>query len=333
MALLRFPQPLTSKDLLDIQHITIIACGTSWHAGCLAAYLLEEKARIPTTVEVASEFRYKNPIVQDKTLVIAISQSGETADTLAAMREAHAKGAKVIAVCNVQGSSIAREADSCLLLRAGTEVGVASTKAFTSQLVVLSLFTLLMARMRHMSKAEGQDFLINLMRLPHDVERVLAQKEQIQALAKKYARYDQCFYLGRRYMYPAAMEGALKLKEISYIHANAYPAGEMKHGPIALISPECPTVAFCADSTIQDKILSNLMEVKARSGLVLAIAPEGMAEIETVADDVIWVPKTSDELATIPCSVAGQLFAYYVATERKTEIDCPRNLAKSVTVE
>lgn len=319
--------------LHDVQRILILACGTSWHAGYTAAYMLEDMARIPTQVEVSSEFRYKNPIVEEGTLVIAISQSGETADTIAAVKELKEKGALILAICNVHGSTLVREADGCVFLRAGSEIGVCSTKAFTSQLVVLSLITLLFARMRDMNKADGVEFVQALKLLPQQVERVLAKAAAIQTLAKRYARYDNFFFLGRRHMYPAALEGALKLKEISYINANGYPAGEMKHGPIALINEECPTVAFCANKMTFDKMLSNLREVKARSGPVIAIVEEGIEQINSVADEVITIPATIDALASIPAAVAGQLFAYYVALERGAEIDQPRNLAKSVTVE
>lgn len=321
------------SELLSIERILILACGTSWHAGYLAAYMIEDMARIPVQAEISSEFRYKNPIVPPGTFVIAISQSGETADTLAAIKELKAKGAKAMGICNVHGSSLAREADCTVFLKAGKEVGVCSTKAFISQVTVLALFSLLLARMRHMSKLEGQKFLQELKILPEKVQRVLGQSDYIRKLAKKYMRYDNFFYLGRRYMYPTALEGALKLKEISYINANGYPAGEMKHGPIALINEECPTVGFCANKMTYEKLLSNLMEVKARSGKVIAIAEEGDEGIAEIADDVIWVPRTIDELATIPSTVASQLFAYWVAYERGEDIDQPRNLAKSVTVE
>jgi len=320
-------------ELLAVERILILACGTSWHAGYIASYMLEDQARIPTQVEISSEFRYKNPIVLDGTLVIAISQSGETADTLAAVRELKNKGAHIIGVCNVQGSSLAREADSCLFLRAGPEIGVCSTKAFTSQLVVLSLFTLMMARMRHMSKSDGLAFIEALKVLPEQVQAVLDKADQIQKIAKKYAQFENFFFLGRHYMYPSSLEGALKLKEISYINANGYPAGEMKHGPIALINEQCPTVALCANKITYDKLLSNLREVKARSGAIIAIAEEGSKGVDQIADDVIYVPETIDELASIPSSVATQLLAYYIAKERGTDIDQPRNLAKSVTVE
>lgn len=236
-------------------------------------------------------------------------------------------------VCNVHGSTLARECDCTIFLKAGPEIGVCSTKAFVSQVVVLSLFSLLLARMHHMSKIEGQEFIQGLKVLPEQVQKVLNQAESIRLLAKKYAKYENFFYLGRRYMFPTALEGALKLKEISYINANGYPAGEMKHGPIALINSQCPTVAFCGNKLTYDKLLSNLMEIKARSGPILAIAEEGENKIENIADDVIWVPSCKDEIAVIPATVAGQLFAYYVALERGEDIDQPRNLAKSVTVE
>lgn len=321
------------SELLGVKRIIILACGTSYYAGFIGEYLLEEMARIPTQVEISSEYRYKNPIVPDGTLVIAISQSGETADTLAAFRELKAKGARVLAICNVHDSSIAREADSCIYLRAGIEIGVCSTKAFTSQVAVVALLALLLARMRHLNRDDGRAFIHDLKKVPQQVEAVLAGADHIHALAKKYAKFDNFFYLGRRYMLPGALEGALKLKEISYVNANGYPAGEMKHGPIALINPDCPTVALCGDKYTYEKLLSNLMEVKARSGPIIAIAEEGSLGLEEIADDIIWVPRNRDELAVIPATVACQLFAYYIALERGTEIDQPRNLAKSVTVE
>lgn len=321
------------NELLSIQRILILACGTSWHAGYVAEYMLEDMAHIPVQVEVSSEFRYKNPIVPPGTLAIAISQSGETADTLAAVRELKAKGAKILGICNVQGSSLTREADGCILLRAGPEIGVCSTKAFTSQLTVLALFTLQMGRVRHMGRQEGQDFIEALKQLPEQVEAVLKLEKKIHEVAKRYAHYDNFFFIGRRYMYPTCLEGALKLKEISYINANGYAAGELKHGPIALISDQCPTVAFCANRLTEDKIESNLMEIKARGGPVIAIVEEGMKGFEEIVDDLITVPATIDELAAIPSTVVSQLLAYYIALERGAEIDQPRNLAKSVTVE
>lgn len=317
----------------DIQRILILACGTSWHAGYVAAYMIEDKARIPVQVEISSEFRYKNPIVPPGTLTIAISQSGETADTIAAVREVKAKGGRVLALCNVQGSTLVREADMTIFLRAGAEIGVCSTKAFTSQVVVLALFTLMLARTRHMDKTEGQRFLKALQLLPEQVQSILDNSPHIEQIAKKYAQYKNFFFIGRRYMYPTSLEGALKLKEISYINANGYPAGEMKHGPIALINEECPTVALCANHMTYDKLLSNLMEVKARSGKVIAIAEENEQGLNTIADDIIRVPSTTDELSAIPTTVVTQLLAYYIAKELGADIDQPRNLAKSVTVE
>ncbi|MBS0621391.1 MAG: glutamine--fructose-6-phosphate transaminase (isomerizing) [Verrucomicrobia bacterium] len=321
---------LDLMDLLAVRRILILGCGTSWHAGYIASYTIEDLARIPCQIEMASEFRYKNPIVEEGTLVLAISQSGETADTLAAVRELKAKGARVIALCNVLGSSLVREANSTLLLRAGFEIGVASTKAFTSMLTVLSLFALLLARLREMSCHEGVAFVRALKELPSQVEEVLAMRPQIRSLARAYAGYDHFFFLGRRQMYPTALEGALKLKEISYINANGYPAGEMKHGPIALIGPDCPTVACCANKLTLEKMRSNLMEVQARKGPILAIVSRGTALPGT---HHLYLPDTCDALAPILTTVATQLFAYEMAQLRGTEIDQPRNLAKSVTVE
>lgn len=321
------------NELMAVQRILILACGTSWHAGYVGTYMFEDKARIPAQVEISSEFRYKNPIVLPGTFAIAISQSGETADTVAAVRELKAKGARVLAICNVQGSTLVRESDGCIFLHAGPEIGVCSTKAFTSQVVVLSLLALLFGRMRHMSKQEGQDFIQALKELPEQVQKVLDNSHQIEAIAKKYAHYDNFFFLGRRYMYPTSLEGALKLKEISYINANGYPAGEMKHGPIALINENCPTVALCANKVTFEKLQSNLMEVKARNGKIIAIAEDCEKGVDEIADDVIRVPQTIDELASIPTTVVTQLLAYYIAKERGADIDQPRNLAKSVTVE
>jgi glucosamine--fructose-6-phosphate aminotransferase (isomerizing) len=312
----------------------MIGCGTSWHAGFIATYLFEEMARIPTQVEIASEFRYKNALVEEGTLVIAISQSGETADTIAAIRELKAKGAKIVALCNVQGSTLAREADSTLFLRAGPEIGVASTKTFVSELTVLALLALMLARMRHMNCAEGQKFLDALEQLPDQVVRVLEQYENVRRYAKKYAHFESFFFLGRHYMYPTALEGALKLKEIAYLNANGYAAGEMKHGPIALIGEKVATLACCANALTLEKLLSNLMEVKARGGPILAIAQEGMEEeVREVTSDIIFIPHTLDCLAPILTTVATQCFAYEMASLRQAEIDQPRNLAKSVTVE
>ncbi len=324
---------LTPKELQSVKRILILACGTSWHAGCIAASLLEDIARIPTQAEIASEFRYKNPIVSEDTLVIAISQSGETLDTIAAVREVKRKGAKVLAVCNVRNSTLTREADSTLYLRAGPEISVCSTKAFTSQITVLSMFTLLMGRLRHLSKEEGQTFLNELRNLSSVVEQVLALKEKIALLAAKYARFNHFFFLGRHYMFTTSLEAALKLKEISYLNATGYPAGEMKHGPIALVDPGLAVIGLCGNQRTYEKTLSNLTEIKSRGGPILAFAFENAPQIDQVATDTLYLPPICDELASIPFSVATQLLAYYIALQRGTDIDHPRNLAKSVTVE
>lgn len=325
---------ITSQEFQSAHHILILGCGTSWHAGCIAASMLENIARIPTQAEIASEFRYTNPIVSENTLVIAISQSGETADTLAAVREVKAKGAKILGICNVKNSSLSRESDSCLFLRAGPEISVCSTKAFTSQLVLLGLFTLHMARLRHMEKEQGKIFLNYLNNLPSLVENILMQSKTIEKYAKKYAHFEHFFFLGRRYMYQTALEAALKLKEISYTNATGYPAGEMKHGPIALINPNLAVIGMCGNKLTQEKMLSNLMEVKSRGAPILAFAPFSFQQVKMVTDDIVWMPDDiCDEMACIPYAVATQLFAYFVAKERNCEIDHPRNLAKSVTVE
>lgn len=324
---------LTPADFLSIKRVVILGCGTSYHAGCIAARMLEEYARIPSQPAIASEFRYQNPIISAETLVVAISQSGETADTVAAVREAKAKGAKILAVCNVRGSLLARESDSTIYLRAGPEISVCSTKAFTSQLTVLSLLTLYMARLRHASREQARRYIQDIYMLPHQVLQVLEKAPLIKALADKYANYEHFFYLGRQMMFYAALEGALKLKELSYVEASGYPAGEMKHGPIALLDSHLPVIAFACNEQTHDKLLSNLQECLARSAPLLAFAFEGDLEITSVASDVFWIPKTSDALAPITVSVASQLFAYYIALARGTDIDQPRNLAKSVTVE
>lgn len=324
---------LENRNLHSVERILILGCGTSWHAGLVAACMLEEYARIPTQVEISSEFRYKNPIVQNGTLVIAISQSGETADTLAALRELRAKGSFTIGICNVQGSTLSREVDSCLFLRAGPEISVASTKAFSSQVVVLALFTLLMSRLRNMSREEGLTLLNALTELPDKVQEILDHSEQIEAIARNYSNFESFVYIGRNYQYPLSLEGALKLKEISYINANGYPAGELKHGPIALIDEQCPTVALTANERTRDKMVSNIMEVRARGGSVFTITDELTPELESVSDAVFVHPKTIDSLAPILSAVVTQIFAYHVAKNRGCEIDQPRNLAKSVTVE
>lgn len=320
--------------LQSVERILILACGTSWHAGVTAAYMIEKMARIPVQVEISSEYRYKNPIVEKNTLVIAISQSGETADTIAAVREIKAaKGATVYSICNVQGSTLVRESDYTFFLHAGPEIGVCSTKAFTSQLSILALFSLQLARMRHMNREKGKLFIEELEKIPSIVKSVLDLSGKIEEIANRYAEYENFFFIGRQFMYPISLEGALKLKEISYINAVGYPAGELKHGPIALINRDCPTVALCCNSTTLDKMKSNLMEVKAREGDIIAIAQEGDESIADIVDELIVVPRTIDSLAAIPATVVTQLLAYYIALKRGADIDQPRNLAKSVTVE
>ncbi len=323
----------SSLDLSSVERVLILACGTSWHAGCIAANLIEEKARIPAQAEIASEFRYKNSVISPNTLVIAISQSGETFDTIAAVREIKAKGAKVLAICNAKNATLTRDADACLFIKAGPEISVCSTKAFTSQLTVLSLFALYMGRLRGMDQSQGTEFLKQLQEIPLQVEFILRSTEEIQKMATKYAKYKNFFFLGRNYMFPTCLEGALKLKEISYLNAVGYPAGEMKHGPIALVDENLAVVGLCGNTKTLDKLLSNLMEVKARGAPILAFAPIGTPEIDKIADDVFWLPHTSDEFASITYSIATQMLAYYIALSHGAEIDQPRNLAKSVTVE
>jgi glucosamine--fructose-6-phosphate aminotransferase (isomerizing) len=324
----------TADELRSFEQIVILACGTSLHAGQIISYMLESRIQIPVKVEIASEFRYRKPVVLSNTLVIAISQSGETADTLAAVKELKYRGCKILSVCNVQGSALAREADSCLFLRAGPEIGVASTKTFTSQLVVLGMFALMLGRLRgQMPIADGVEFVNALKKLPEQIEAVLSQADAIRGIAKKYAHLHDFLFVGRNTMFPTCLEGALKLKEISYANANGYPAGEMKHGPIALVNENCLTVALACNAQTYDKVLNNLMEIKARMGLLFVIAHEGCEGIEAIADDLLLVPKTIDELAPVLSTVATQLFAYEIAKKRGAEIDQPRNLAKSVTVE
>lgn len=325
--------PLSDERLRERTQAVIIGCGTSWHAGLIAAYQLQELAHFPVQVEIASEFRYKQFPLSRGAWVIVISQSGETADTLAAAREAKRQGAWVTALCNVPGSTLAREADETLFLHAGAEIGVCSTKAFTNQVVVLSLLTLALSRLRGMDGETGRAIAHALIALPRQAHAVLDQASHIAHLARRYAAHEHVFYLGRRYMYPAGLEGALKLKEMAYVNANGYPAGEMKHGPLALIDEHSLTIALCAERATYDKLLNNLMEIKARRGNILAIASDRDPQLERIADEVLYVPLCMDVLASIPISIALQLFAYYVAEARGTDIDRPRNLAKSVTVE
>ena len=324
---------LTDDDILGFNRIIITACGTSWHAGLVGEYMLEEIARIPVEVEYASEFRYRSPIVDPRTLVIVISQSGETADTLAALREAKRRGARTVGLVNVVGSTIAREVDGGIYLHAGPEIGVASTKAFTSQIVALALLTLYFGRRRALSILQGREIVQALQRLPEQVETVLKRAPQVEALAERFMRATNVLYLGRGVNFPVALEGALKLKEISYIHAEGYPAAEMKHGPIALIDELMPVVFIAPQDAVYAKIQSNIEEVRARGGRVVAVLTEGDTAIRKLADQAIEIPKTLDMFTPVLASVPLQLFAYHIAVRRGCNVDQPRNLAKSVTVE
>ena len=322
-----------SRELVNTRRLVLTACGTAWHAGLVGEYLFEDLARIPTEVEYASEFRYRNPIVEDGTVVIAISQSGETADTLAALREAKEKGALVLGIVNAVGSTIARESDAGVYLHAGPEIGVASTKAFTCQLVVEALIALMLGRRRFMSQQAVRQYIKALNAVPEQIESVLAQSDQIKAIVDEHVDFDNWLFLGRGYHYPVALEGALKLKEISYIHAEGLPAAEMKHGPIALIHEDMPVVAIATRGGTYDKIMGNIEEVRARKGRVIAIATEGDSQIGDYSDHVIYVPDCPAPLQPLLTVIPLQLVAYHAAVARGCNVDKPRNLAKSVTVE
>ncbi|MDX9801813.1 MAG: glutamine--fructose-6-phosphate transaminase (isomerizing), partial [Spirochaetia bacterium] len=324
---------MTSRELLNIERVIIVAAGTSFHAGLVAAYLLESVARIPANAELASELRYRNPIIQKNALYFVVSQSGETADTLYAMRELQRKGAKVMGICNVVGSTIARETDGGVYIHSGPEIAVASTKAFTSQLTALYIFTLLIARMRDMSFEAGAAFVKEMLALPEMIHYTLEKSDDIKKLADKYSFAKNFLFLGRGINYPVALEGALKLKEISYIHAEGFSAAEIKHGPIALINEETPSLFLVPDDRLREKVISNMKEVKARKGLVIAIAVEGDEEVASIADDVITVPHASEYMYPFVMIAPLQLFAYYMALKLGRDVDQPRNLAKSVTVE
>ena len=324
---------MTAAELRALQRVVITACGTSWHAGLIGEYLIEELARIPVEVEYASEFRYRNPILEPGTIVLAISQSGETADTLAAMREAKRKGARVLGVCNVVGSTIARESDGGVYIHAGPEIGVASTKAFTSQVAALALFTLYLGRLGELSPEVGAELVRELEAVPGKIETILAGAEKIQQIAKAYSHHNNFLYLGRGVNFPVALEGALKLKEISYIHAEGYPAAEMKHGPIALIDDNMPVVFICTQDSAYEKVLSNMEEVRARRGKIIAVATEGDTHVASKADHTLFIPRTMGPLTPLLAAIPLQLLAYYIAVERECDVDQPRNLAKSVTVE
>ena len=324
---------IDDKLLRNVTRCHILACGTSWHAALVGKYLIENLARIPTEVSYAAEFRYANPVVDSGTLMIAISQSGETADTLAGVREAQLHGAVAVGVCNVVGSTIARECGQGIYIHAGPEIGVASTKAFTGQLTVLALLALHLGRMRRMPLQDAIRFMDAMERLPEQVQSVLAGNDEIKRIAAEYAQSPNFLYVGRLYEYPVALEGALKLKEISYIHAEGIPAAELKHGPIALIDPEMPTVVLAAQEGILDKMKSNIQEIRARGGRILAVAREGDREIPELAEHTIFIPSTLDPLVPILAAVPLQLIAYHIAVIRGCDVDRPRNLAKSVTVE
>jgi glucosamine--fructose-6-phosphate aminotransferase (isomerizing) len=325
---------LTPEEFAAVERIWIVACGTSWHAGQVGKYLFEEMVRTPVQVDIGSEFRYRDPLVGKKDLFITISQSGETADTLAAAREAKGKGARVVSIVNVVGSTLARESDGVLYTHCGPEIGVASTKAFTAQLTALYLPALHFARVRNvMNIADGKAWLDRLVRLPVLVESVLRREAEIVAIAKRYYKKRNYLFLGRGINYPIALEGSLKLKEISYIHAEGYAAGEMKHGPIALIDKDMPVVVLAPRDRLYDKTVSNLMEVKARHAPVIAFVAEGERELGKIADAVFTVPDTHPLISPILFTIPLQLLAYHIAVLRGADVDQPRNLAKSVTVE
>lgn len=325
---------LSEEDIKKIERIYLVACGTSWHAALVGKFMIEDMARIPTEVDIASEFRYRGPIIDSRTLFVVITQSGETADTLASQREAKRLGATVLTICNVVGSTSSREADGVIYTHAGPEIGVASTKAFTSQLTALFLLAFYLGRVKERVALEDAQRLIDdLIRVPQLVERLLSHEEEISAIAHLYFKARDFLYLGRGLNYPIALEGALKLKEISYIHAEGYPAGEMKHGPIALIDENLPVVVLAPNDQVYPKVLSNIEEVKARGGIVIALATEGDSDIAPKVDQVIYIPEMNLYLTPILLTIPLQLFAYHIALLRGSDVDQPRNLAKSVTVE
>lgn len=319
--------------LVNSKRILISACGTSWHAALVGEYMLEQYARIPVEVEYASEFRYRNPILSGDDSIFFISQSGETADTLAALKEAKSRGALALGICNVVGSTIARESMSGVYIHAGPEIGVASTKAFTSQLVVLALITLLISKRKGLKSSEGKKIVDALNEVPSKIEQILKLNNEIERLAEEFKDSPNFLYLGRGYNFPAALEGALKLKEISYIHAEGYPAAEMKHGPIALIDENMPVVFIAPKDSTYEKILSNIQEVRARGGRIIAVTDEGNGEIDKLVDHTIKIPRTIEMLTPILTSIPLQLLAYHIAVKKALDVDQPRNLAKSVTVE
>ena len=324
---------MESAEMARIDRISIAACGTSMYAGMVGKNYFEEFASIPSEVQQAAEFRDRNPIVLRDTCMLAVSQSGETADTLAAVREASRKGASVLGICNVVGSTIPRETGRGVYLHAGPEIGVASTKAFTCQVTVLAMMAIALGRTRRLSESAGRKMVEELARLPEIAKKVLEENDKIKVIAEKYSQKEDFFFIGRGYMFPAALEGALKLKEISYIHAEGYHAAELKHGPIALLCEDVPVVAAAPMILGREKTIANMQECRARKSPVIAIATKGDQEISTHADDIIWIPECMEFVSAIPVVIAEQLFAYHIANFRGCEIDQPRNLAKSVTVE
>ncbi|MGN6555302.1 MAG: glutamine--fructose-6-phosphate transaminase (isomerizing) [Verrucomicrobiota bacterium] len=324
---------MSPAELRSIDRIVIAASGTSWHAALVGEYLIEELAHLPVEIEFAHEFCYRNAPLERDTILLVVSQSGETADTLAALREAKRRGHRALAICNVVGSTIARESDGGIYMHAGPEIGVASTKAFVSTLTILTLLGIHLGRMRMLSANRATEILKALEALPRQIESILAQNGVLKQLALKYAKAEDFFFLGRGYTFPVALEGALKLKEISYIHAEGYSAAEMKHGPIALIEPTTPTVFLVPQDAMYDKTMANLSMIRARKGPIIAVATEGDTQIQHVADDVIYLPKTLEPLYPILASIPLQLFAYHIAVARGCDVDKPRNLAKSVTVQ
>jgi glucosamine--fructose-6-phosphate aminotransferase (isomerizing) len=322
-----------SRDLVRAKRIILAGCGTAWHAALVGEYLFEELARIPTETEYASELRYRNPIIDDGTVLVVVSQSGETADTIAALREAKQRGAITLGVVNVVGSTLARETDAGVYLHVGPEIGVASTKAFTGQVTVLALMACYLGRRKHMSPTAATQFITALSAIPEQMRKILDRADDAKAVAQRYQECENWLYLGRGYNYPVALEGALKLKEISYIHAEGLPAAEMKHGPIALITKGMPVVVIATAGTQYEKILSNISEVRSRGGSVIAIATEGDREISKLTEHVLFVPDTLEPLQPLLTVVPLQLIAYHAAVLRGCNVDKPRNLAKSVTVE
>jgi glucosamine--fructose-6-phosphate aminotransferase (isomerizing) len=324
---------LVEEELKNTKKISIIACGTSYYAGITGKYLIEEFSGVPVEVSLASEFRYRKKVIGKDETFIFISQSGETADTLAALQEVKKKGALTLGIVNAVGSSIARETDAGVYNHAGPEIGVASTKAFTSQVVVLNLIALFLGRQRNLSLEEGKEIANTLLSLPSLVSEILKDDSEIKEVAEKYKDFKNFFFIGRRYGYPASLEGSLKLKEISYIHSEGYPAGELKHGPIALIDESFPTVAICLSNSVYEKMVSNVEEIKARNGKVIALANKDKKDIKELTEDVIYLPKAPEFVSPILTVVCFQLFSYYVSVSLGRDPDKPRNLAKSVTVE